>query len=659
MNEDIVRYVSAASAGDTDAMAKLFSKTLKSSYYLAYRLSGDHDEAVEITKNAYTRVFCTLPRLKKPEAFEIFMRQNIASVYKEGRKFTFGDALADVPEGQLEFLSEDVYEDDVKRSAVALAVSDLSDELRSALVLHYYSGMPVTPLARYFNVSESTVNSVLSKAKEVIFDECGSSEPGIQKPGTLPVLNRIFKLEAENIPVNPADVREIFAYVFEKYNTFKQVENIKNGSGATKSPEFFGPEIPKSDSKEDTEPEGIDFETFIDTPSAKPAVAKAGFGIGTIRKFIANFNLKRDYRKLIVAAAALLILILLIAGIAKAAGKHKTDTPDVPVAETVVEQVASKWIPGGFEDCAEITYLNENMACFKSVTTQKYGIMDYNGNILIQPRYDTEFRPCGTGRDYSNMGKYHVVIKSDNTDYYVSYSNGKAEIAGVHQSHSFDDDAFPSNAKYDERDRYFEGLAAAQKNGKWGYVDSEGKRVIPYQYEAVNVTDGGSLNTLNKYNSDYCRPVTGGLIAVKRDGVMGIINLKNEVVAQFEYSMIMPGKDGVFIAKKDGTWGVIATGNAINTFTGVKYLLDASDDEISTEAGQGDKYYIVIGSGGINIRADADKDAQKIGELSTGSRVKGQGTKTAANGNTWLRIEYNGRYGYIAMNLVREDTSSN
>ena len=113
VNEDIVRYVSAASAGDTDAMAKLFSKTLKSSYYLAYRLSGDHDEAVEITKNAYTRVFCTLPRLKKPEAFEIFMRQNIASVYKEGRKFTFGDALADIPEGQLEFLSEDVYEEDL------------------------------------------------------------------------------------------------------------------------------------------------------------------------------------------------------------------------------------------------------------------------------------------------------------------------------------------------------------------------------------------------------------------------------------------------------------------------------------------------------------------------------------------------------------------
>ena len=657
VNEDIVRYVNAASAGDTDAMAKLFSKTLKSSFYLAYRLCGNPTEAVEIVKNAYTRVFCTLSRLKKSEAFEIFMRQNIASVYKEGRTFTFGEAVADTPEGPLEFLSEDVYENDMKRAAVTDAVSDMSDELRSATVLHYYSGMPVTPLARYFGISESAVNSVLSKAKEIIFEKSGSEKPGVQKPGTLPVLNRIFKLEAESVSVNPADVRDIFSYVFEKYSAFKQVENTRNGAGSSGS--AGGPAVPRSSGSGSDEPVGIDFDTFIDEPYAKkPVVKKGGFSLDIVKDFISNFNLKRDYRKLIIPAAALLILILLIAGISKAAGKKSNVSVDNTATEIVAEQVAAKWVPGGFEDCSEITYLNENMACFKSVTTQKYGIMDYTGKILIQPRYDTEFRACGTGRDYSNMGKYHVVIKIDNTDYYVSYSNGNAEIAGVHQSHSFEDDTFPANVKYDERDRYFEGYAAAEKNGKWGYVDFEGKKVIPYQYEAVNIVDGG-LNALNKYNSDYCRPVTGGLVAVKRDGLMGIVNLKNEVIAEFEYSVIMPGKDGIFIAKKDGTWGVITTGNAVNTFTGVNYLLDTSDDEISTEAGQGDKYYVVIGSGGINIRADADKDAQKIGELSTGSRIKGQGTKVAANGNAWLRIEFNGRYGYVAMNLVREDTSSN
>ena len=54
MNQDIIRYVTAAAHGDTDAMAKLFTSTLKSSYYLALKLSTDHDEAVNITQNAYS-----------------------------------------------------------------------------------------------------------------------------------------------------------------------------------------------------------------------------------------------------------------------------------------------------------------------------------------------------------------------------------------------------------------------------------------------------------------------------------------------------------------------------------------------------------------------------------------------------------------------------
>ena len=70
MSEDITRYVAAAAQGDIEAIGKLYAKTLKSSYYLALRLSNDADEAAEITKNAYARVFCTVARLKKPEAFE-------------------------------------------------------------------------------------------------------------------------------------------------------------------------------------------------------------------------------------------------------------------------------------------------------------------------------------------------------------------------------------------------------------------------------------------------------------------------------------------------------------------------------------------------------------------------------------------------------------
>ena len=98
VSENIIQYVAAAGNGDTDAMAKLYSKTLKASYFLASILCSDAQEAVDITKKAYARAFCTIDKLKKPEAFEIWMKQNVAAVYKEGRKFVFTDADAGAQE---------------------------------------------------------------------------------------------------------------------------------------------------------------------------------------------------------------------------------------------------------------------------------------------------------------------------------------------------------------------------------------------------------------------------------------------------------------------------------------------------------------------------------------------------------------------------------
>ena len=660
----MIRYVNAASQGDTDAMGKLYAKTLKSSYYLALKLCGDADEAVDITKNAYARVFCTIARLKKPDAFEIFMRQNIAAVYKEGRKFTFGDAVADVPESTLEFLSEDVYTD-VRKTAAALdAVSELSPELRSTVILHYYSGMPIGPLSRYLNISESSANAVLAKAKEIIFSKCGSGEPSENPESPYPVLNRIFKREMETTAIDPSAVREIFSYVIDKYNTFKEVENSRAPVTVPASKgEFFKnissePSVPvNTNSAADKTPsdEEIDFDRFVDTPVEKPASSGKGFSVAGVLDFFKNFDFKKiDLKKAGIILVALIAIILIITGIAKAAGKKK-DNPDVQVSTANTSDVEYQWKNTGFADCSEINYLNEYFCCFKSATTNKYGLLDYQGNILIQPHYDNPFLACGSGRDYTNSNKYHVVVDIDGVKHYVTYSGGKAEITGQeHQSHAFQVDEFPEGVKYDERDRFFEGYAAARKNGKWGYVDMDGKKVIPYKYDAVNFDTGSGSDTLNAYNCDYCRPVTGGLIAVKKNGSMGIINLEDEVIVPFEYSVIMPGLNGVFIAKKDNTWGVILTGSAITTFPGVNLIIDASPDDITTDPAGEDKYYIVTGSGGINVRADADANAEKVGELPSGERVKGCGTKLSSTGKEWLRIEYNNTYAYISMTLVKE-----
>ena len=164
----MVQYVVAAGNGETDAMAKLYSKTLKASYFLASRLCGSDTEAVEITKKAYARAFCSIDKLKKPEAFEIWLKQIIAAIYKDGANFIFNDADGSAQEASAEFLPEAILADEAMAAKVTEAVSKLTAERKAALILHYYTGMPISALAKYFGVSESTANAILAKAKAEI-----------------------------------------------------------------------------------------------------------------------------------------------------------------------------------------------------------------------------------------------------------------------------------------------------------------------------------------------------------------------------------------------------------------------------------------------------------------------------------------------------------
>ena len=339
MNEDMIRYVKAASEGDTDAMARLYSGTLKVSYFLALKLTGNAAEAVDVTKKAYARAFCTITKLKKPEAFEIWMKQNIASVYKETQKFVFEDAEGSVPESNMEFLSESVFDEPDKAVAAVSAADSLKPEYRTAIILHYFSGMPVASLAKQLGVSESTVNALLAHAKEKIAEACDSGEPDIAPVGTLPVLTRLLQNQMEVTGVPAADVKDIFVYAMEIYNSFKHVEDVK-ANGGTEENSYFkakpsapvnaGPAVPSkseptvpskpavsSDPGFDDTESKIDFDTFVDEPIQKP-VQKKGFMAKLDTMRIGNISVKR----LGILVIAVIMLIIIIVAIAKGCSKN-------------------------------------------------------------------------------------------------------------------------------------------------------------------------------------------------------------------------------------------------------------------------------------------------------------------------------------------------
>lgn len=190
---------------------------------------------------------------------------------------------------------------------------------------------------------------------------------------------------------------------------------------------------------------------------------------------------------------------------------------------------------------ASIEYFSEDTCVFKMPENGLYGLIDTRGNVLMPPEYQG-FNQCTYG-----SGDIHYVILSENGNMYELNMDDFSIDPDAH-GHGAGNKEIP--AGFQDIDRYHNGLAAAKKDGKWGYVDTNLNTVIHFEYSEVT----------NDPIIDNCRAFDGTYIPVKKGGKMGIIDKNNQIIVPFEFTVIMNSKGGVFIAQKDGKWGFIGIG---------------------------------------------------------------------------------------------------
>ncbi len=807
MSENLIQYVDAASRGDTDAMAKLYSKTLKASYFLAAKLSESESEAVEITKKAYARAFCSIDKLKKPEAFEIWLKQIISTIYKDSAKFVFNDADGNAQDVNSDFLPEAILEDDKAAAKVMEAVAKLSPERKTAVLLHYYMGMPVSALAKYFGVSESTATAILSNAKADINSKSGIKAPDYPELASLPVLTRLFKNLVAKMGIDNTAVREIFVFAIESYLevTPKTLEEPIVDEAENKEEPAFDPETaeaseetaeesaeteekaeesdepaeaeteeaaeekaedvseeepeeaadetteenePENDGKAEIEDSILSFKNRIssmlgvestekaeevtaddgesesdtdsadkieaaeetaeekaETAEAEPeiptieddtfekikqsidglaeitdgelptenqddgAVAFADFG-GS-EQFVkeepeatepeenkAKPAVKKTKRPLnvnpkIIIAAVVILVVIVVAVVLIVKGGKKDDiaATTTPVTAGYSDETY-EWVAlPALAEYEEIEYLNENFNSFKDPDTGNYGLIDYQGNVVLEAKYNG-FRRCSNGKYYGNGvladSNYHIVAETDDGEYEVVMIGSTASVGNQkHTDHATSNSTTMDGTDYDERDRYYEGYAAVRKDGKWGYVSSGGKIVVPYEFEAVN--DIPSDDPAAAF--DYCRGSVNGYVAVKKDGKMGIIKIEKEsyeIVVDYKYDMICQGKGGVFLAYNGTEWGNIVIGS-------VSDVGGADDSDVTTtltpvttpaEVSIG-KY--TINSDETNVRSAPDTDSDIVAVLDEGYEITALEKKKGSTGSDWVRFDYNGQTAWVSI----------
>ena len=223
--------------------------------------------------------------------------------------------------------------------------------------------------------------------------------------------------------------------------------------------------------------------------------------------------------------------------------------------QKIVNKENNDVLTTGFDSIKQILANQENAVVF--VKDNKYGVMNLSGEILIDAQYDSlEETKIGTfiakkddkygiiniSNEEKVIFQYTSIIYNEKADIYIAEdsnfnsnildNNFETKITGIlvelndtkgYLKLRINDEYKYYNFKFEEKQELDifpnRTLFLSKKDGKYGYVDKEGKVVVDYIYD-----DAVEQN-------DY------GFVAVKKDGKWGSINNKGVVVQEPIYNL--------------------------------------------------------------------------------------------------------------------------
>ena len=171
--------VARATAGDLESFNQLVSRWERPIYALAYRTLGREEEARDVVQDAFLRAFRGLKGFKGEAKFSSWLYRITLNLCRDWIRRERRAPLVQVPEGddsmslaeQMPSQDESV-EDLVARremsQAVSLAMAELPEEQRTAIMLKEYQGLTFQEIAEMLDCPLSTVKTRLYQGLSVL-----------------------------------------------------------------------------------------------------------------------------------------------------------------------------------------------------------------------------------------------------------------------------------------------------------------------------------------------------------------------------------------------------------------------------------------------------------------------------------------------------------
>ena len=179
--------VEAAQRGDRPAFEELVRQTFSDTYTLAYRLTGNEEDARDVAQEAYLRAWKGMSKFRGDAQFSTWMYRitaNAAATFTKKRRRQRTESIDDV--GEPAELRYDYQPAEVSEAAdllerLSAAVDDLPPKLRQVVVLRDVYGLGHEAIAEELDITESAAKVRLHRARRKLREVL--ELPGEQRSG--------------------------------------------------------------------------------------------------------------------------------------------------------------------------------------------------------------------------------------------------------------------------------------------------------------------------------------------------------------------------------------------------------------------------------------------------------------------------------------------
>jgi RNA polymerase sigma-70 factor (ECF subfamily) len=184
--DDDLKYVILCQQGGTQAFEVLVERHQKKMLNIAFRMTGNYDEACDVTQDAFVAAYQSIKKFKAEAKFSTWLYRIVVNYSKNRLKQLRGAAKREGVSivDSVEMKTEGVFSQSLinnnnpgmqmekreRETQVRKCITSLDEEYREVLVLRDIQGFSYEEIRDILEIPDGTVKSRLSRARSALKD---------------------------------------------------------------------------------------------------------------------------------------------------------------------------------------------------------------------------------------------------------------------------------------------------------------------------------------------------------------------------------------------------------------------------------------------------------------------------------------------------------